>query len=69
MLAAGALIIMGAATFFARRVLTPDRQRPDDTQILAVTDDAVTLGGTPETVSPGRYGLWLDGGQRSRAGR
>jgi pimeloyl-ACP methyl ester carboxylesterase len=52
---------MGAATYFARRVLTPDRQRPDDTQILAVTDDSVTLGVNPETTSPGRYGLWLDG--------
>lgn len=60
-LTAGALTTMGAATYFARRVLTPDRQRPDDTQILAVTDDSVTLGVSPETVSPGRYGLWLDG--------
>jgi pimeloyl-ACP methyl ester carboxylesterase len=60
-LVAGALTTMGAATYFARRVLTPDRQRPDDTQILAVGDDSVTLGVTAETVSPGRYGLWLDG--------
>ena len=60
-LAVGALTTMGAATYFARRVLTPDRQRPDDTQILAVADDSVTLGVSPETVSPGRYGLWLDG--------
>lgn len=60
-LAAAALTTMGAATYFARKVLTPDRQRPDDTQVLAVTDDSVTLDITPETVSPGRYGLWLDG--------
>jgi pimeloyl-ACP methyl ester carboxylesterase len=58
--AAGALTTIGAATYFARRVLTPDRQRPADTQVLAVTDDSVTLGLSPETVSPGRYGLWLD---------
>ena len=59
--AAGALSTIGAATYFARRVLTPDRQRPDDTQILAVDDDSVTLGVSPDTVQPGRYGLWLDG--------
>lgn len=50
-----------AAAYFARRVLTPDRQRPDDTPVLGVEDGAVTLGVTPETVVPGRYGLWLDG--------
>ncbi len=50
-----------AAAYFARRVLTPDRQRPDDTPIVAVEDGTVTLGMTPETVVPGRYGLWLDG--------
>ena len=60
-LAAGALSTVGAASYFARRVLTPDRQRPDDTQILAVDDTSVTLGVNAETLSPGRYGLWLDG--------
>ena len=60
-LAAGALSTVGAASYFARRVLTPDRQRPDDTQILAVDDDSVTLGVSPDTAPPGRYGLWLDG--------
>jgi pimeloyl-ACP methyl ester carboxylesterase len=59
--AAGALSTVGAASYFARRVLTPDRQRPDDTQILAVDGDSVTLGVNPDTLSPGRYGLWLDG--------
>lgn len=59
--AAGALSTLGAASYFARRVLTPDRQRPDDTQILAVEGDSVTLGVSPDTLSPGRYGLWLDG--------
>ena len=61
LLAAGALTALGAAAYFARRVLTPDRQRPDDTQILAVDDDSVTLDVTPRRVMPGRYGLWLDG--------
>jgi len=57
--AAGAV---SAATYFARRVLTPDLLKPDDTQILGFDDDSVTLGLTPETEQPGRYGLWFDGG-------
>jgi uncharacterized protein len=60
-LVAGGLTSLGAAAYFARRVLTPDRQRPDDTQVLAVGGDTVTLGVTVDTVQPGRYGLWLDG--------
>ena len=48
---------VGAATYFARRVLTPDRFRPDDTQILAIEDESVTLELTAESVQPGRYGL------------
>ena len=35
-LVAGTLTSLGAAADFARRVLSPDRQRPDDTQVLAV---------------------------------
>ena len=58
--ATAAVSSVGAAAYFARRALTPDRQRPDDTSILAVDEDVVTLGLTPETVMPGRYGLWLD---------
>jgi len=61
-LAAGALSSVAAAAYFARRALTPDRERPDDTQVLAVDGATVTLDVTPETVLPGRYGLWLDGG-------
>ena len=57
--AAGSL---AAAAYFARRVLTPERQRPDDTEILEVGDGRVLLSATDETVVPGRYGLWLDGG-------
>lgn len=55
---------IGAATYFARRVLTPDQRRPDDVTVLAVDTDAGTLdlAASPETLSPGRYGLWLDGG-------
>ncbi|MGV8909482.1 MAG: alpha/beta hydrolase [Propionicimonas sp.] len=61
--ALSALGTVGAATYFARRVLTPDRLRPDDIQILGVDADSVTLRLTAESGQPGRYGLWLDGGQ------
>lgn len=65
-LAAG-VAAAAAATVFARRVVTPDGYRPDDVEILAVHDSGgtttVTLRATEETVAPGRYGLWLDGGE------
>jgi pimeloyl-ACP methyl ester carboxylesterase len=54
---------VGAATYFARKVLTPDRLGPDDTQILGVEDESVTLELTPDSAQPGRYGLWFDGGR------
>jgi alpha-beta hydrolase superfamily lysophospholipase len=50
------------ATAYARKVVTPDAERPDDVEVLAVGAGSVTLRATPETVAPGRYGLWLDGG-------
>jgi len=53
---------LAGATIFARKVLTPDARRPDDTEVLDVDGDEVTLALTPETTVPGRYGLWLDGG-------
>jgi len=61
--ALGALSSVSAAAYVARRALTPDRQRPDDTEILGVHHDSVTLGLTADTVLPGRYGLWLDDGE------
>jgi pimeloyl-ACP methyl ester carboxylesterase len=62
-LALSAAGIVSAATYFARRIVTPDLLKPDDTQILSFEDDSVTLGLTPETGQPGRYGLWFDSGQ------
>ncbi len=53
---------MTGALYFARRVLTPDPRRPDDCYLHVIHTDSVTLGLTPETLAPGRYGLWLDGG-------
>lgn len=64
----GAVVLAGAAVsgvavHFARRVVTPDRVKPDDVRVRAVGDGTVTLDATPETTSPGRYGLWLQRGQ------
>ena len=58
---ASATIATGA--YIARRVLTPDELMPDDVAITAHDSRTVTLGVTPDTVVPGRYGLWLDGGR------
>ncbi len=61
---------VAAAAYFARRALTPDPLRPDDVVIRAVASASVTLETTVETVAPGRYGLWLDGGTgHARVGR
>ena len=59
---------LATATYFARKVLTPDHRRPDDTEILAVGQDRVTLALGPETAIPGRYGLWLAGAPDTRVG-
>lgn len=53
---------LGAATYFARRIITPEQEQRDDTTILVVGEGAITLRADPHTLSPGRYGLWLDGG-------
>jgi pimeloyl-ACP methyl ester carboxylesterase len=63
----GAVVLAGAAVsgvaaYFARKVVTPDRVRPDDVTVLSVGEGTVTLTATPETTSPGRYGLWLSRG-------
>jgi pimeloyl-ACP methyl ester carboxylesterase len=54
---------IGAATYFARRVLTPDRLKPDDMQIFDVSEGAVTLELNEDSRQPGRYGLWFDDGR------
>ena len=53
---------VAAAAYFARRVLTPDRQRPDDVVVRATSGRTITLTADPETVVPGCYGLWIDEG-------
>ncbi len=63
----GAAVLAGAAVsaaaaYFARRVVTPDRVKPDDVEVLTVGAGTLTMAVTPETVAPGRYGLWLSKG-------
>lgn len=62
-----ALASLGVATYFARRVVTPEHEKKDDTVIRAVDEPedgpaTITLGAAPHTLSPGRYGLWLERG-------
>lgn len=63
-----ALGSLGVATYFARRVVTPEHEKKDDSWIVATGSDAetgkatITLVAAPHTLSPGRYGLWLEGG-------
>ena len=54
----GGLGSLGAASYFARRVLSPDGEGPTDHVIHEVGSDAVTLSRTVESEVPGRYGLW-----------
>jgi pimeloyl-ACP methyl ester carboxylesterase len=64
-LAAGVLfsaLVSAVAAFFVRRVLTPERLKPDDTEVLSVGPGTVTLRATDETVARGRFGLRLQGG-------
>ncbi|MFP5347232.1 MAG: alpha/beta hydrolase [Actinomycetes bacterium] len=60
-LAAGA-VTSSLAAYFARQVVTPRRVRPDDVEVLSVGAGTVTLRATPDTVAPGKYGLWTGGG-------
>ena len=54
---------VGAATYVARRLLTPDLTKPEDIEILGIQGDSVTLPLNSETGQPGRYGLWFNGGR------
>lgn len=69
----GAAVATAAGTVgVARRAITPERSRREDTEILAVAEDlsAVTLAVNPDTVLRGRYDLWFDGGRgHARLGR
>lgn len=56
--ALAALASLGTATFFARRVLTPEGEGPTDHVLLDLDEDSVTLSRTLESEVLGRYGLW-----------
>lgn len=56
--ALAALASLGTATFFARRVLTPEGEGPTDHVIHDLDTDSVTLSRTEESEVLGRYGLW-----------
>lgn len=62
------------ALYFARRVITPVKQRTSDQEVLAVLRDGdemqVILAATPETTVEGAYGFFFDGGKgHARIGR
>ena len=54
----------GLAAYFARRVVTPEKQRVDDVAILAVIADGpalqIVLEATPDTTIDGSYGLFFN---------
>ncbi|MBT0769174.1 alpha/beta fold hydrolase [Kineosporia sp. J2-2] len=52
-----------AATVFARRVVTPDANKPESVEVVSVANGVVTLKADADTTMPGRYGLWQDGGR------
>lgn len=59
-LAAGVAAAAGLTVLtVARRFVTPPSRRARDVRILEVAGDRITLEATPETVVPGRYGLWF----------
>ncbi|MEE2569696.1 alpha/beta fold hydrolase [Pseudarthrobacter sp. J64] len=75
--AVGAALATGSsalAVYFARRVITPVRQRAEDQEILAVTRDGeklhVILAANADNTTEGSYGLFFDGGTgHARVGR
>jgi len=61
--ALGLVGVTGVATAFARAVVTPSRHKPDDVEVLQVGPHRVVLAAGPDTVVPGRYGVWTDEGR------
>ncbi|MGF1661378.1 MAG: alpha/beta hydrolase [Kineosporiaceae bacterium] len=53
--------VSALAGYFVRRLLTPVRDKLDDTEVLSVGPGTVTIRASDETVAAGRYGLWLGG--------
>ncbi|NIZ89777.1 alpha/beta hydrolase [Kineococcus rubinsiae] len=61
--ALGLVGVTAVATAFARAVVTPARHKPDDVEVLQVGPSRVVLARSPDTVVPGRYGVWTDDGR------
>ncbi|WP_426999137.1 alpha/beta hydrolase family protein [Pseudarthrobacter sp. N5] len=62
------------ALYFARRVITPSRQREEDQEVLAVIREdgalQIILAATADSTLDGVYGLYFDGGKgHARIGR
>lgn len=57
---AGFIVLIGLV---ARRVVTPANSRNLDAWIVGIDrpNQAITLRSTPDTILPGRYGLWVGG--------
>lgn len=53
---------VGIASYFARKLVTPERSRRDDAVIVACDEDAdtITFKPSPESLAPGHYGLYWD---------
>lgn len=56
------LLLVGTV---ARRVVTPKPGRPRDVKVISASPDgtSLTLSASPDTLLPGRYGLWLPNGE------
>lgn len=63
---------LGVASYFARRVVTPEQDKADDAVIVDVDREAtpprVTFLADAASTVPGRYGLWLSDGGHARIG-
>lgn len=57
-----AITSLSIATYFARRIITPEHERKDNVQITAVGEGTVTMRAEPYTIAEGNYGLWLQRG-------
>lgn len=64
---------LGVASYFARRVVTPEQDKADDAVVLEVDQDVepprVTFLADAAATVPGRYGLWLPGDGHARIGQ
>jgi len=57
-----AITSLSIATYFARRIITPEHERKDNVLITEVGEHTVTMRAEPHTIAVGNYGLWLQRG-------